>query len=335
MKKKKIFLLIIPILLVAVAVGAFFMLREKFQYNEESAVGNTPGNLNNGGLFCEYEGIIYFANPYDKNKLYSMNADCSNAKKLNDESVASINVNGNYIYYAKNKFFPGTIGVVFRGQLSGVYRCKLDGTKSTALYEGLSGIINLSGNHLYYQEYVDSSSMPLCRINIDGKEELVVSETECNPSSIYEHNIYFSKTGTAKNICMLDSLTETVSSIITGTTSLTDMRGEYLYYIDETKKNSLMRIKTGNKIVELLSEGRCTNYNIYGNKIFYIKEIDNPGLYRMNLDGSQKELITSGEFANIYCTSQYTFFQFYNTQGTLYRVPTTGTITAIEEITIK
>ena len=30
-----------------------------------------------------------------------MNSDCTNAMKLNDDSVASINVCGSYIYYVK------------------------------------------------------------------------------------------------------------------------------------------------------------------------------------------------------------------------------------------
>lgn len=35
-------------------------------------VGNTAGNLNNSGYFCEYDGTVYFANAYDSNTLYSM-----------------------------------------------------------------------------------------------------------------------------------------------------------------------------------------------------------------------------------------------------------------------
>ena len=33
--------------------------------------GSTAGNLYNGGLFCEYDGTVYFSNPSDGGKLYS------------------------------------------------------------------------------------------------------------------------------------------------------------------------------------------------------------------------------------------------------------------------
>ena len=57
-----------------------------------------------------------------------MNSDCTDARKLNDDCVAYINVYNNYIYYVKNNFSEETIGAVFRGQLFGLYRCELDGT---------------------------------------------------------------------------------------------------------------------------------------------------------------------------------------------------------------
>ena len=46
-------------------------------HNNDNAIGNTAGNLINGGLFCEYNDKIYFANPDDYNKLYVMNSDCN------------------------------------------------------------------------------------------------------------------------------------------------------------------------------------------------------------------------------------------------------------------
>ena len=59
------------------------------------------------------------------------------------------------------------------------------------------------------------------------------------------------------------------------------------------------------------------------------------GLYRMNIDGTQIETIAIGNITNIHCTSKYTFFQYYEDQGVLYRVSTSGADTSVEQITIK
>ena len=67
--------------------------------NDAYTVGNTAGNLNNGGLFCESDGKVYFANAYDNNTLYSMNPNETEQTKLGVNSVASINAGGDYLYY--------------------------------------------------------------------------------------------------------------------------------------------------------------------------------------------------------------------------------------------
>ena len=93
--KKAITISVITIIGLLLAVLIFLSIRSsRIVYNNDNAIGNSAGNLNNGGLFCEYNDKIYFANPYDYNKLYVMNSDCTNAMKLNDDSVASINVCG-------------------------------------------------------------------------------------------------------------------------------------------------------------------------------------------------------------------------------------------------
>ena len=67
--------------------------------NEGYVTGNTAGNLYNGGLFCESEGVIYFSNLYDDGCLYSMLPDETDIKKLSTSRVTSINADSNYLYY--------------------------------------------------------------------------------------------------------------------------------------------------------------------------------------------------------------------------------------------
>ena len=117
---------------------------------------------------------------------------------------------------------------------------------------------------------------------------------------------------------------------------MADMEGQYIYYIDMNDNYALMRYNTANRIKEKLIDGRCVHYNVYGTKVFAMIEGDDVhGIYRMNVDGSQKELIAQGDFNNISCTSQYTFFQYFNDNVTLYRVPTIGKITTIEQINVR
>ncbi len=117
------------------------------------------------------------------------------------------------------------------------------------------------------------------------------------------------------------------------------MVGGYAYYIDLSKNYSLVRYNTSNQTLELLyapESGKIINYNVYGNKVFFqVEGGDKAGLYRMNIDGTQVEYVAVGEISGIHCTEHYTFFSYYTDQSSLYRVPTMGSITTIEEVTIQ
>lgn len=337
--KKAIKIIIAIILVIAIGVGGTYMyLSSRFHYNNEDATGNTAGNLINGGLFCEYNGKIYFANPYDNNFLYVMNSDCTDAKKLNTDSVASINVCGDYIYYVKNNFTRDSIGVVFRGQLFGLYRTDLNGQNTEVLYDKISGPMSLSGNYIYYLHYDDKTALQFYKAKIDGSENVFISDSDYDPSSVSEGKIYFSDPENRHNICYYDTKTAKIMNYFDTNAYKVDAEGTYIYYIDVAKGYALVRLNSATKTIEQLyaDNGKVVNYNLYGNKIFFQTESgDNTGLYRMNIDGTQLEYIASGNLTNIHCTSQYTFFQYYENQGILYRVPTTGPITKVEEITIK
>ena len=90
--KKKISIIIAVIVVIALIAAAviFHYLSNRTHFNEGYVNGNTAGNLYNGGLFCEYDGTVYFSNPSDGGKLYSMSPDGSNLAKLCDDTVSYI-----------------------------------------------------------------------------------------------------------------------------------------------------------------------------------------------------------------------------------------------------
>ena len=334
MKKRKTYILIFLVILI-IGIFAYFQIKSRIHFNDDNVIGNTAGNLNNGGTFSEDNGILYFSNPYDGNKLYSMNSDCTDPKKLIDDRIASINVHGNYIYYIKNNSIGSAANAAISSELTGVFRCNLDGKKVVSLYDNISSTISLCGNYIYYQHNDKKTASSLYKVKIDSSDNKLISKVDYNPSSFYNGKIYFSSIKEDHNIYTLDTKTNSISAYYSGNTSYADMEGDFLYYIDLDKGSSLLRLNTENKTVELLSAGHCLNYNVYENKIFFLKDGDDAGLYRMNIDGSNVELIASGNFINVQCTSNYTFFQYFNKPDQLYRVSTAGAIRTIEQITIK
>ena len=120
----------------------FVILSSRIPMNDEFTIGNTPGNLNNGGYFCEMDGRVYFANAYDNNTLYSMNADGTDIRKLNNSPVSSINAAGKYLYYAMTSGSKksGGDGLGYMMQTSGIYRSNLKGKSAWERAEALISI---------------------------------------------------------------------------------------------------------------------------------------------------------------------------------------------------
>lgn len=95
---------ILPIaaVLLIIAIWLIHFFHTKTHFNDTYVNGNTAGNLYNGGMFCEYDGTVYFANPDDNYRLYSMSLNGDDVKKLSNDTATFINADEHYIYYARN-----------------------------------------------------------------------------------------------------------------------------------------------------------------------------------------------------------------------------------------
>ena len=103
----------IAVLVVVFAgLGFYSHQKSKIKYNTSYVNGNTAGNLYNAGLFCEKNGTVYFANPDDDYRLYSMDTNGNHLKKLSYDRVMYINADDHYVYYVRNNENNGT-GFVF------------------------------------------------------------------------------------------------------------------------------------------------------------------------------------------------------------------------------
>ena len=321
---KKISSIITGIVIAAVitGIGVASYMSSRVKYNDDSYLGNTSGNLINKGLFAEHNGKIYFSNPYDGDKLYSMNSDCTGIKKLSDDSVSYINVTDNYIFYVRNNFDKDNAGMIFRGQLYGVIRSDLKGKKAKALTVDVISSMALIGNRVYYGSY-DNGKIQTMYTSIDKKETATIKNTQLPLYSISDNKLYYSGTDGEHNIHSYNLSTGLTDTLLEGNTYLASMNDDILYYLDMANNYALTAYDTITGVTAVLYDGRCINYNIYDDVIFFQTEDGNNALHRMNIDGTNDTVILSGNTDNISCTSEYTFFTFYG-QNMLYRVPTHG-----------
>ena len=160
---KRAIKIIIPIFIIGGIIAAFFLNRSSndIVMNDGYVNGNTAGNLYNGGLFCENNGIIYFSNPSDGGKLYSMDSNGENLKKLADDIPTYINADENYVYYIRNNPRGSLDFNYVAFYQNALVRIDHDGDNILILDQEPCMYASLIGNYIYYLHYSteDASTM--------------------------------------------------------------------------------------------------------------------------------------------------------------------------------
>lgn len=318
-------LLILSFVILLAVIICISIFSEHTSMNPAGTIGNTAGNLNNRGLFCEQDGVVYFSNPYDNGSLYSMNPDETNLKKLGSASVELINAGGRYLYYFQSGA-DGSAGLGYVRTRSGIYRSHLNGKKAVCFSTSTAFSIQLADNYLYYL-VSDAKGPHFYKQKIDRSEELLLSDTQINPACVNGGRIYFNGTESDHALYALDTTTDTVSTIWEGNLWNPIVQDDYVYYMDVANNYRLCRYSLSGNIIEVLTEDRIDTYNLCGNRIYYQKSSGtSPCLKRMNLDGSDPEVVAEGIFSDINATSRYVYFHPFGSEVPTYRTPVDGMI---------
>lgn len=330
MKKKKSSLALIILILISITLFLYAIVwinafLNRTQFNPENVLGNSPGNLINKGLFCEYKDKIYFSNPYDNNSLYVMNPDGSNATLLNPDQANGINVYGSYIFYVRDNKEKTSNFSFLNINTNSLCRTTLNGKKLKILDEDPSKFPSLIGNYIYYQHSDDTNAPSFYRVKIDGANAERLLKDPVNPSGITKNGLYFSNTMENLFIQRFDPITKISSTVHSGDSSFVIPDDTYIYFINCEENYTLYRYDLVTNETEQITTERIDCYNISGDYIYYQTAVDGKyGLYRCDKDGSNPTLIIDGVYNNINVTSEKIYFQKFQQEIPIYCISTDG-----------
>lgn len=323
--QKNILIILISTVIIA-ALIFLVVLSGRVPLNDENTVGNTAGNLNNNGYFCEHEGRIYFANAYDNYSLYSMNPDETDIKKLHSGASSFINAGGEFLFYVTAGNTESSDTGSFRGAY-GIYRSKKNGKNVVGMDRCYVGAMQLCGNYLYYEKIDTKTSMSLEKIKIDKKDKQTVNPNALiNPNCYVNGRIYYSGTYEDHYLYALNTSNDSSSVVWEGNLWNPIYDGGYVYYMDVGNNYRLCRYSTFEDVVEVLTNERVDLFNVYGNYIYYQTNTSSPALKRMYADGSSQETVREGIYQNINITSQYVYFNAFDAPTPVFKTSTFGPV---------
>lgn len=334
-KNAKIIITILIIALILIALGLlkyFIQKMDKVPENDPNLVGNSSGNIYNGGYYAEADGTVFFSNPYDGGSLYSMSPREENIKKVAGGNISFINIAGNFVYYySATSGEQNGLGYVRNGR--GFYRTSLDGRKTYSLAKTETDSMLLVGNHLYYTAFEEDP------VNKDQAIVTVHSVTTANEDDhqiIGEHvklggydngSLYYSGINSDHNLYSYNTGTKSVSTVFDQYVYLPIISSGYVYYLDLTDEYKLKRYSLYDGNIETIVNERVDTYNLYENVIYYQNvDPDNYALKRVNTDGTGLEIVKEGVYRNINITSNYVYFTKFNNDIPVYHTPTFGAV---------
>lgn len=294
---------------------------QRIPKNPEGTVGNTGGNLNNDGLFCEVNGRVYFSNVYDGGSLYSMNPDETDIRKLNSLKTTQINGDSNYLYYFGQNL-GNQPGLGYMRTKNGIYRSNLKGKHTITIKQVPVFNLQLVDNYLYYVYAPNNSSGCLYRIGRDKQKEEKLSTYVINPSCAENGTIYYNGTTNNHYLYALDTKSDISTAIWQGNLWYPVKFGDYIYYLDVSSNYKLCRYNLNNGNSEVLSRERVELFNLNDVYVYYqTNNGENSALKRMYLDGSGEETIAEGIYNHISITSDFVYFQPFEHQEIMYKTP--------------
>lgn len=285
-------------------------------YNKTDVIGNHPGNLYNGGLFCEQGDKIFFSNFNDDGSLYSMSLYCDNVEKIYNDRICFINADDNYIYYSRiNNQKETSTDSIFSFFNTGIYRLKKNGKNINLLYNQPSGMLQLFGNYIYYQHYAKNDGVKFYRVKINGKEEKELSKENIMPASIRLGNLYYTGTEHDRGIHSFNLENSSDQLVFSGQTFMPLTTDNGIYYISTLNNYSINRVDyAGGSETTLVSE-RCSTFNISADEQYLYYQVDsgeNNRICVMDLSTGTSKTIIEGNFKEIHVTSNYVFFRSFD-----------------------
>ncbi len=319
-KKIKTFLIILTIVFILAFLGLFSHLKDRVKLSPADTVGNTAGNLNNGGFFCEAGGKVYFSNAYDNGHLYCMNPDGTDIRKLLSTKVKYLCADENYLYYYQQSS-SGQAGLGYVLSTYGIYRSSFKAKDIQCLTRDAVYDMQLTNNHVYYTTVAEEGPQ-LRKVKIDKSENTVVEYRAINPTCAAEGVIYYNGVSSNHYLYSLDPATDSSSVVWQGNLWDPVYDSGYIYYLDVENDYRLCRYSLAEDRVEILTHDRIDCFNVGGGYIYYqANSVLSPALKKMNTDGSNVEIVSEGNYTEINMTSRYVYFKLFGTESPIYQVP--------------
>jgi len=287
----------------------------------ENTIGNTNGNIINGGCAALQGDWIYYVNNSDSYKLYKVKKDGTGKSKLSDDMPKYINVLGDWIYYSDDS------------DAGKLYKIKTDGTGKAVLSEDDAYYVNAAGDWIYYKNNSDASR--LYKIKTDGTGKTKVNDDMSYDITAAGEWIYYVNESDGYKIYKIKTDGTDKTKLNDNTSYDINVADGWIYYQksitdsdDNSVPNGLYKIKTDGTEEAKLSDDVPYYINVVGDWIYYVNNSDSSKLYKIKTDGTVKTKLNDDKSSDINLVGDWIYCGINGDAGKLYKLKADGTISS-------
>ncbi len=227
--RKKIYLLISTVLVIAAIAFIPAVIYPSADTGDNDLLGNTAGNLANGGQVCMKDGMIYYT--VRKRIFFFLNSffevtgvNGRSTKRLGNYDAGYINVRNEWVYFVDMLKDTG-------------YRIKTDGSELAPLTDDKMRYLIAVGNNLYFQNMSDGGK--LYRISGNGNNKVLISPDTAD-NILYKDGFLYYCNDTGLFRINADGTDK--KTLCEGKIKSAVIEGDNIYFIDQGDLSSLYSI---------------------------------------------------------------------------------------------
>lgn len=251
-------------------------------------VHKTVDDIYYGGCYGFSNGYIYYTEGY---KLYRLDKNGKNSKRLTDFSIYNLSVSGDYVYFTKD----------VNGEIGNVYKIKNGSDDCIEVTNSPAYVIDVKGDKAYY--YVLQSGTVYEYDGITGTATPIVYGGYTD--YLFNDEEYFiSYTLESENdeagIYRIPAGGGAKERISENSGSMMQYHNGYLYYVNVSSLNMLFRVKADGTGEECVSEEFVYGYtplDIVDDHMYFISDSDYDMIYRVSLVTGEGECIEYEDIA--------------------------------------
>lgn len=251
-------------------------------------VGNTNGNIMNGGIVAKQGDWIYFRT---ENGICRSNLDGTEKFIITKDEGYYLNVLGEWLYYKGKK---------------GIYKARIDGTEVKRLDKNIPQEMIVVGEWIYYINESDNNK--IYKMKTDGSGKINLNNDESNALNILEESLYYINESDDNFIYKINingTSRDKVSNNRASVHMIVDYNGSVYYRDYEEAYQYINKINAGSLTNKRLNDDQFWNINFANDCIYYslyMTEENNykpKNIYKINNEGD-KILITSDLINSIF-----------------------------------